>query len=111
MDLERLTAVYVRLDGISGRLAMTDMVAEFIKEGPDDLLSTVLLFLRGTPFPPWSSLELGIADKLMVKALSSVSGMREEKIDELMRKVGDLGLVAEGILVNKPQTISLNQFP
>jgi DNA ligase-1 len=104
MDFDRLTAVYARLDGISSRLEMTDVVAGFIREVPDELLSTVLLFLRGTPFPAWSSLELGIADKLMVKALSSVSGMRDERIDDLMRKVGDLGLVAESILVNKPQT-------
>ncbi|MFH0862539.1 MAG: ATP-dependent DNA ligase [Candidatus Altiarchaeota archaeon] len=104
MDFEMLSSVYGRLDGISSRLQMTDVVAEFIKEVPDELLSTVLLFLRGTPFPPWSNLELGIADKLMFKALSSVSGMREDRIEGLLREKGDLGLVAESALVNKPQT-------
>jgi DNA ligase 1 len=104
MDFDALSTVYARLEGISGRLDMTDVVAEFIKGVPDQLLSTVLLFLRGTPFPPWSSLELGIADKLMVKALSSVSGMREDKVNDLVREKGDLGSVAQDILVNKPQT-------
>jgi len=104
MEFSLLSDVLNRLDGISGRLEMTGVVAEFIKDVPDGTLSTVLLFLRGTPFPPWSNLELGIADKLMVKALSSVSGMGEEKVNDLIREKGDLGSVAESILVNKPQT-------
>ncbi|MBD3388538.1 MAG: ATP-dependent DNA ligase [Candidatus Altiarchaeales archaeon] len=104
MDYSLLTGVYARLEGISGRLEMTDVVAEFIKEVPDESLSTVLLFLRGTPFPSWSSLELGIADKLMVKALSSVSGLAESKLNDLVREKGDIGLVAEEALVSKPQT-------
>ncbi len=104
MEFSRLTEVYTRLDGMSGRLEMTDAVAEFISEVPDGILSTVLLFMRGTPFPPWSSMELGIADKLMVKALASVSGVTESEVNDLIRETGDIGSVAEKILVNKPQT-------
>ena len=104
MEFARLTSIYSRLEDISGRLEMTDVVAEFLKEVPDGLLSTVILFLRGTPFPPWSNLEIGIADKLMVKALSSVSGASEDKLNSILREKGDLGSVAEAVLVNKPQT-------
>jgi DNA ligase-1 len=104
MDFSLLTGLYARLEAVSGRLQMTDMVAEFLAGAPDDVLPTVLLFIRGTPFPPWSGRELGIADKLMVKALSSVSGVADVRINELMADKGDLGLVAEEIVVNKTQT-------
>jgi DNA ligase 1 len=104
VDFQTLSDVYERLEKTSGRLEMTDIVAGFLREVPDGPLSDVLLFLRGTPFPPWSSLEIGIADKLMVKALSSVSGMAEDKIDVLVSKRGDLGLVAQEILAAKSQT-------
>ena len=104
MEFEHLTKVLERLDSVSGRLEMTDIVAQFIVGVPDELLSDVLLFLRGTPFPPWSDLELGIADKLMVKALSSVSGLKDGMITDMMRQKGDMGLVAEEILEERPQT-------
>ncbi|MFH1055215.1 MAG: ATP-dependent DNA ligase [Candidatus Altiarchaeota archaeon] len=104
MEFQRLASVLTRLEATSGRLEMTDIVADFLKEAPDSSLSNVLLFLRGTPFPPWSNLELGIADKLMAKTLSSVSGLTEEKINDMVRERGDIGLVAEVILVKKQQT-------
>lgn len=104
MDYGRLTQVLSRLEAISGRLEMTDIVADFIKEVPDESLPTVLLFLRGTPFPPWDSAELGIADKLMVKAVATVSGVAESRVEKLVAEKGDIGLVAEEILVAKPQT-------
>ncbi len=104
MDFSALTAVLERLDAISGRLEMTDVVAGFIREVPDGNLSDVLMFMRGTPYPVWSSLETGIADKLMVKALSSVSGKTEDAINGRVREVGDIGQVAQDILSSKPQT-------
>jgi len=104
MEFSDLSAVLERLDVISSRLEMTDVVAEFIREVPDANLSDVLLFMRGTPYPVWSSLETGIADKLMVKALSSVSGKTEEAINGRLREVGDIGLAAQEMLSTKPQT-------
>ncbi len=88
---------------------MTDVIAEFLVTVDDEVLPTVLLFLRGTPFPPWSSQELGISDKLIVKILSQVSGLSENKLDDIMRELGDLGAVAEQVLVQKPQTTLFSQ--
>jgi DNA ligase-1 len=104
MEYSKLTEIYDRLEGISGRLEMTDIIAEFISKTPEDVLPTTILFLRGQVFPAWSTLELGVADKLMVKALSKVSGVTEEKIGDILRDKGDMGLVAEEVLVTKHQT-------
>ncbi|MCX6695691.1 MAG: DNA ligase, partial [Candidatus Altiarchaeota archaeon] len=109
MDFSELSAVFQRLDGISGRIDMTDVIAEFIPKVPEALLPTVLLFLRGRVFPEWKMTELGVAEKIMVKALSSVSGVGEEKIGGLLREEGDMGLVAEKIVVNKSQTTLFSQ--
>jgi len=104
MDFESFVRVFSTLDEKSGRLEMTDITAEFLSKLPDDLLPVVCYLLRGEIFPVWRGMELGVAGKLMVKALSSVSGLSEPKIESMVKEKGDIGLVAEEIVVKKSQT-------
>jgi DNA ligase 1 len=103
MDFTVLSSVLDRLEGISGRLEMTDVVSDFISNVDEHVLPAVISFIRGSPFPVWSNLELGISDKLLIKAISSSSGLSEKAINDLIRELGDVGLVAERVLVSKPQ--------
>jgi len=109
MDFSELSAVFTRLEGISGRLEMTDVVAEFLRSVPESQLSTTLLFLRGRVFPEWGASELGVAEKLMFKALSDVSGASEDEINCVLRETGDMGLVAERIAERRQQTTLFSQ--
>ena len=109
MDFSELSAVFTRLEGISGRLEMTDVVAEFLRSVPESQLSTTLLFLRGRVFPEWGTSELGVAEKLMFKALSDVSGASEDEINCVLRETGDMGLVAERIAERRQQTTLFSQ--
>jgi len=89
---------------MSGRLDMTDVVADFLKQTDEYLLPTICRFLQGKIFPPWSEQELGIAEKLAVKCISTVSGKTEREIEDRIRETGDLGLAAGEILSTKKQT-------
>ncbi len=109
MEFKELTKICQKLEKTSSRLEMTDIISEFISHVPEKLLPTVCLFLKGNVFPPWSDKETGIAEKTMIKALSSISGMLELKIDDLVREKGDTGLVAEEIMVNKTQKTLFQQ--
>jgi len=104
MEFSELTAVYQKLEKISGRLEMTSIVSEFLTGVPDEELPTVILFLQGKVFPPWSEKELGIGNKLMIKAISNISGFPEAMVEDNIREKGDTGLAAEELLVNKTQT-------
>jgi DNA ligase-1 len=104
MNFEEFVKVCSVLDDKSGRLEMTDILAEFLSKISEENVQTVCYFLRGEVFPIWKGIELGIAGKLMVKALSTVSGLSEEEIEKLIKEKGDTGLVAEQILVKKAQT-------
>ena len=104
MEFSELATIYQKLEGISGRLEMTSVVSGFLRTVPDDELSTVILFLQGKAFPLWSEKELGIGSKLMIKAISNISGFPEEKVVDRVREMGDTGLAAEELLVNKTQT-------
>ncbi|HHQ44687.1 MAG TPA: ATP-dependent DNA ligase [Candidatus Altiarchaeales archaeon] len=104
MEFNQLSRVLERIEAVSGRLEMTDIVADFISNLNSKDLPTVILFLRGRIFPQYDSRELGIAEKLMVKSLCDVSGKTEAEIHRILRKKGDMGLVAQEIIVSKTQT-------
>ncbi|MFH1788279.1 MAG: ATP-dependent DNA ligase [Candidatus Altiarchaeota archaeon] len=104
MRFKELTQLFERLDSTRKRLELTDIVAEFIKETDEYLLPTVCRFVQGRVFPAWSEQELGVAEKLMVKCISTVSGKTEKDIERGIKETGDTGLAAEKILSTKKQT-------
>jgi len=104
MDYSRLTEVYQKLEKTSSRLEMTSIVADFLAEVPREDLQIILLFLRGRVFPSWSEKELGIGHKMVIKAISIVSGIPENKVEDKIRETGDTGIAAEQLMVKKAQT-------
>lgn len=104
MKFSKLTNTFEKLDSTRKRLELTDIVAEFIKDTEEYLLPTVCRFVQGRIFPAWSEQELGVAEKLMIKCISTVSGKTEKGIEEMIRDTGDTGLAAEQILSTKKQT-------
>ena len=109
MKYSKLVSVYCELEKTTKRLEMTDIVSEFLKDVPGDYLAAVVLFLQGKAFPQWSDKELGIANKLMIKAIADVSGASEKKISDTIRETGDTGLAAEKLLKNKTQSALFTQ--
>ena len=104
MEFATICAVLEKLEATPGRLAMGDIVSEFLKSVPQDELANAILIMRGTTFPPWDGRELGVSDKLIIRVIAQVSGAAESKVEDLLRETGDLGSTAETALVNKPQT-------
>lgn len=104
MEFSILTGVYQKLEKTSSRLEMTDIVSKFLTEVPDDHIPVILLFLRGRLFPLWSGKELGVGGKMMIRAISAISGATEREVEDRIREKGDTGLAAEELLVNKTQT-------
>jgi len=101
MLYSEIVDVYERLEKTASRLEMRDIVSEFLLKTPDDDMPFVILILQGMAFPRWSDKELGIANKLMIKAIADVSGASEKKISDTIRETGDTGLAAEKLLKNE----------
>lgn len=99
-----LAAFFERLEGTSGRLGMTAILVEMLaKVGKGDMTPTVRL-LQGAIAPDWEGIEVGLAEKQILKALAIASGASaksEETLAELQaiyHKEGDLGLAAQIVL-------------
>ncbi|MBI4182314.1 MAG: ATP-dependent DNA ligase, partial [Candidatus Aenigmarchaeota archaeon] len=109
MQYARLAEAYALLEQTPSRLQKVEAVSALLREIPGSLLRQVTLLVQGTVFPAWDQRELGIANQLMVKALAQAAGHAEEKVADLFKREGDLGLVAER-LARKQTTLAARKL-
>ncbi len=103
MKYSTLADYYERLEKISSKLEKISIVAELLKKTPSDILPKIVLLLKGVVFPSWSEEELGVANQLMIKAISKACGVKSEEISKKFKETGDLGLTAEYFVKNRKQ--------
>jgi DNA ligase 1 len=103
MKYSELVEVYERLESTSKRLEKTYYISELLKKTPKEELEKIVLLLQGRVFPRTEERNLGIASKLIIKALKLATGNEESKIHTSWKKLGDLGKVAEELTKNKVQ--------
>ncbi len=93
-----------KMEATSKRLELTDILVKLIQEIPDDVISKTIYLIQGKLRPNFEGVELGIAEKLVMKAMSKSSGIPLKNIEQDYNKGGDLGQTAENILQQKIQT-------
>ena len=104
MEFSTLAEIFQRMEKTSKRIELTDILVELLKKTPKEILPNVVYLLQGIIRPNFEGVELGIAEKLAIHAISKSSGLSIKKIEDDYRKVGDLGLTASNILKLKTQT-------
>jgi len=92
------------MESTTKRLELTDILVELFKETQSDLISKIVYLIQGKLRPEFEGIELGVAEKLAIRAISKSSGIPIKKIEEAYRKGGDLGHAASTILEQKTQT-------
>ena len=103
MEYSDLVEVYEQLDSTTKRLEKTFFLASFLIKVPKDDLPHVMLLIEGKAYPDWDQRKIGVASQLMLKAIAQASGNSANKVEDLWKKTGDLGLVAEKVISSKKQ--------
>tara|TARA_B100000446_G_scaffold36812_1_gene32376 strand:- start:1138 stop:2913 length:1776 start_codon:yes stop_codon:yes gene_type:complete len=104
MEFSTLAEIFQRMGKTSKRIELTDILVELLKKTPKEILPNVVYLLQGIIRPNFEGVELGIAEKLAIHAISKSSGLSIKKIEDDYREGGDLGLTASNILKLKTQT-------
>jgi len=104
MLFRELADTYERLEATSSRLEMTDILAEAFRQFDPSEIKMATYLTQGQLYPDFNPLKLGMADKMILKAIAFASGARESEVQELMLKEGDPGLVAQQVFASKKQT-------
>ena len=104
MEFSVIARTFERMEKTKKRLELTDILVELFKNIPQEIVSNVVYLLQGIIRPQFEGVELGIAERLAIKAISKSSGLTIKKIEDDYNKCGDLGETASNMLKQKTQT-------
>jgi DNA ligase 1 len=95
---EVVAETYRDLEQASGRLMLIDRLAALLAETPKELLPTVCYLCQGLVAPEFAGVDLGLAEKLALRAVATATGTEPEQVLAAVREAGDLGQAAEQLL-------------
>jgi DNA ligase-1 len=95
---------YEKIEATTKRLEMTDLLVDLLKKKESkEIIDRVVYLTQGKIYPDFVGLEIGVAEKLAIKALARASGTKDAELLQLLSKVGDIGEVAEQAMKRKRQ--------
>jgi DNA ligase-1 len=104
MDYAIIADSYEKIEATTKRLEMTDLLVELLKKTPKDVIAKVVYLTQGKLYPDFMGVEMGVAEKLAIKALSRASGQSENVIQTELQKSGDIGETSEKQLSKRKQS-------
>ena len=115
MKFSKLAELFSELEGTTKRLEMIDILSNFfitINQNQEfESLDQIVYLLQGQlvsnikQFP-----KMGIAEKMIIEAVSVHTGINKEKIKQILVKEGDVGAATELILSKKKKQKSLIEY-
>jgi DNA ligase-1 len=98
-----IAEVYEKIEATTKRLEMTDLLVGLLRKTPKELIDKVVYLTQGKIYPDFVKLEIGVAERLALKALAHASGWHESEIEEDFKKTGDIGETAQNFIARKKQ--------
>ena len=103
MLYSEIAEAYEKIEATTKRLEMTDLLVGLLKKTPKEIIDKVVYLTQGKIYPDFVKLEIGVAERLAIKALAHASGRRESEIEEDLKKTGDIGETAQNFIAQKRQ--------
>jgi len=82
---------------------ITEILVNLLKKASPEDVDKIVYLTQGKIYPDYVGIELGVAEKLMARAIALASGENYDKVIQLLKTKGDLGMVAQEILTRKKQ--------
>ena len=94
---------YEKIEATTKRLEMTDYLVKLLKDTPKELIDKVVYLTQGKLYPDFMGIEIGVAEKLAIRAIAKASGHSEKEIEENLKKTGDIGETAQSFIAKRKQ--------
>ena len=104
MEFSIIAEIFEKMENTTKRIELTNLLVELLKKIPKSIIPNAVYLLQGIIRPNYEGVELGVAEKLAIRAISKSSGLSIKKIEDDYKKGGDLGLTASNTLKLKTQT-------
>jgi DNA ligase-1 len=109
MKYASMADAYEKIEATTKRLEMTSHLVEFLKNTPATIIDKVAYLTQGKLYPDFAGIEIGVAEKLAIRAISKATGTNETQIEQEMKKTGDLGTTAQTFLEKRKQQTFFQQ--
>ncbi|NQV39650.1 MAG: ATP-dependent DNA ligase, partial [Nitrosopumilus sp.] len=104
MEFSILSESFNKMESTRKRLELTQFLVELFEKTPHDVISKIVYLIQGKLRPDFEGIELGVSEKLVLRAAKKSLGINEKEIIEMLNKVGDLGTTISKVLERKTQT-------
>jgi DNA ligase-1 len=104
LDFQLVAETFSDLENTSGRLEMTDILAELFKKTKHAEIDKLVYLMQGILLPPYEGVDVGVGERFAIGAIAASAGYSINEVDKHYKKSGDLGLTAEELLSKKKQT-------
>src|SRR5690349_11871730 len=92
------------MEKTSSRLALTNYLVALFKTTSAHIIDKAIYLIQGKLYPDYEGIEIGIAEKMIIRAISNSSGKDSSYIEQLYRQMGDLGDAAYEAMKSKNQS-------
>lgn len=109
MDFLAIAEIFEEMQKTNSRLVLIDHLVTLFKRTPVNTIKKIIYLLQGKLFPSSEGIELGLGEKLTIKAIAESTGISVKEVEENYNKIGDLGETAKEIAKNRYQQTLLNE--
>src|SRR3989449_283070 len=95
MQFARVVDAYEKIEATTKRLEMTELLVGLLRDTPKEDLDKVVYLTQGRIHPDYEGIELGLAEKMVMRVLAHATGLEDARVMRLWKEKGDLGLVAQ----------------
>lgn len=95
MTFRRLSEFFTQLEETTLRNRMVEILADLFQEALPSEIGKLCYLLQGRVAPLYEAVEFGIADKMMIRAISQGLEVDQEDVVRLFKSEGDLGKAVE----------------
>lgn len=100
---------FQKLEETTSRLEMSELLYELFSKADKEEIGKLVYLTMGELVPSFVGLEFGVSEKLVLEALSKAVGIRLAQIQQIYKKLGDVGMVAMEVIKREGRGLSLLQ--
>ena len=109
MKFLKLVEYFERLEATAKRLEMFAILSQLFKESNADDIDKIIYLGQGELLPPFHGLEMGMSEKLLVRAISDATNTPTKKVEDVFKHTGDLGKTARELIKNKGENLTVRK--
>ena len=94
LEFSNIVSVLKLVEATTQRTVMAKALSSLLKKTPPQVIDKVIYFLLGSLRPDWEGVELGLAERLTLRAISMATGLPIKQVEDLYKRLGDAGEVA-----------------